>query len=463
MKKTMRKVSLNLVLCLILMMMMSPITIYANDSSDSEKESSGLKYYIGEVYNTGKDTGYSECNTIKEDDPHYGWELGKFFINGYTRVKEDEDKEVIFLKNVGNKITLWFNLEEDIQKLNGDENISICGDVNGYDEYFGVEKTDFGHGTLIVKYTDYQNLSKEAVIYTDYLSSKVLQSADTKVECFEEGDYEVSLDYEIKNSPRKIFGQDIIPTYTNYKICFKFSVRNGNCMVYPFDVKTKGELTNSNNTVNGFYLDLAKSRYLDIDIKKEVMKESADGLVEDIRFNRPARDGEKFTDEGIYTISVSNKYTNQKTEKKIYVGTNEIMMASCAMNMSIKDVEAELARGSNISEDGTIILAENLTDKKNIANESETNSTNTTMIMIAILVVLAIAVIIIVMKKKKSNNDMNTDNQDSNDRNDNNKNFINKNENSSSDSDLSVKEDEKNIDESNNDSMDDNRNEEGDR
>lgn len=460
MMKRVKQVSIKVIIIIISLVIMSSIVIYANDNSDSKEENDELKYYLGYLYNTGKDTGYSEFNTIKEDDPHYGWELGKFFINGYTRVKENEDKEVIFLKNVGNKITLWFNLEEDIQKLNGDENISICGDVNGYDEYFGVEKTDFGHGTLIVKYTDYQNLSQDAVIYTDYLSSKVSQSADTKVECFEEGDYEVSLDYEIKNSPRKIFGQDIIPTYTNYKICFKFSVRNGNCMVYPFDVKTKGELTNSNNTVNGFYLDLAKSRYLDIDIKKEVMKDSADGLVEDIRFNRPARDGEKFTDEGIYTISVSNKYTNQKTEKKIYVGTNEVMKAACAMNMTIKDVEAELARGSNISEDGTIILAENLTDKKNITNESETN---TTMIIIAIFVVLVIAVISVVIKKNKSNNNMNIDNQDSNDENDNNKNFINENENSSVDNDSSLIKDEKNTDKSNNDIMDDNRDEEGGR
>ena len=33
-------------------------------------------------------------------------------------------------------------------------------------------------------------------------------------------------------------------------------------------------------------------------------------------------DGEKYTDEGIYTITVSNPYTEEKTVKKIYVGTN---------------------------------------------------------------------------------------------------------------------------------------------
>ncbi len=77
-------------------------------------------------------------------------------------------------------------------------------------------------------------------------------------------------------------------------------------MVYPFDVLTKGELTNSSLTENGFYLDLAKSRYLDIDVKKEVLVQGSDALTEDTRFNRPAKDGEQYTDEGIYTITVRN-------------------------------------------------------------------------------------------------------------------------------------------------------------
>ena len=45
---------------------------------------------------------------------------------------------------------------------------------------------------------------------------------------------------------------------------------------------------------NGFYLDLANSQYLDINIKKEVLNEVSEGLVEDVRFNKPAKDGEQF-------------------------------------------------------------------------------------------------------------------------------------------------------------------------
>ena len=38
-----------------------------------------------------------------------------------------------------------------------------------------------------------------------------------------------------------------------------------------------------------------------------------DGLIEDTRFNGPAKDGAKYTDDGIYTITVQNEYTNQIT------------------------------------------------------------------------------------------------------------------------------------------------------
>lgn len=40
-------------------------------------------------------------------------------------------------------------------------------------------------------------------------------------------------------------------------------------MVYPFDTVNKNELTNTSVTENGFYLDLAKSKYLDINVKRK--------------------------------------------------------------------------------------------------------------------------------------------------------------------------------------------------
>ena len=82
---------------------------------------------LGTLVSTGMDNGYSGNNKIGITDPHYGWKLGQFFVSGYTRETE-KDKNPVFLKNVGDQITLWFNLEQDINRLNDNENLSINGD-----------------------------------------------------------------------------------------------------------------------------------------------------------------------------------------------------------------------------------------------------------------------------------------------------------------------------------------------
>lgn len=331
------------------------ITVLISIQVHAAEASSDTKYYLGSVVNAGHDTGFSERNKITEKDPHFGWELGKFYIDGYTRVIKDSNVDPVFLKTVGDTVTLWFELHQDIDRLNGNDKLSIYGDYNGYDEHFGIEKTDMGRGTLIIRHTDYQNHTGDPVIYTNYLSASVTEGAAVEVKLCEEGDYEVALDYEIRKDNLDIFGWNPFPSYYNYRIFFRFSVRNGNCMVYPFDVATGAELTNSSITENGFYLDLAQSKYLNIDIKKEIRKEGANGLTEDVRFNKPAKDGEKYTDEGIYTITVSNIYTNQTTTKIIYVGTDNVLKAHVTTGLPIEDIEYQLSIGATVAEDGTLI------------------------------------------------------------------------------------------------------------
>lgn len=351
MRKNARFSALSLALLLIITMVFSPTIAYATENA------SETKHYLGSAVNTGHATGFSENNKITEKDPHFGWTLGSFYVDGYTRVTEANNGDPVFLKTVGDTVTLWFELHQDITKLNGNEMLSICEDDNGYDEYFGIEKTNMGRGTLIIRHTDYQNRMGDPVIYTDYLAATATQDAAVEVKLCEEGDYEVALDYEIREDNLDVFGWNPFPSYHNYRIYFRFSVRNGNCMVYPFDVVTGAELTNSSITENGFYLDLAKSRYLNIDIKKEVRKEGAEGLTEDVRFNKPAKDGEQYTDEGIYTITVSNIYTNQTTTKVIYVGTDDVLKAHVATGLSIADVEYQLSMGATVADDGTLIPA----------------------------------------------------------------------------------------------------------
>ena len=99
---------------------------------------------------------------------------------------------------MGDEIALYFNLEQDINKLNGNEKLYIAEDKNGYDNEFQINKTNFKKGALIIKKTNYQNKEEEPQIYIDYLNG-VKRGANTKIDIFEEGDYEVALDYEVVN------------------------------------------------------------------------------------------------------------------------------------------------------------------------------------------------------------------------------------------------------------------------
>ncbi|MCR5061024.1 MAG: hypothetical protein K6A80_08355 [Saccharofermentans sp.] len=331
------------------------------------------RWNLGSTINTGKDNGYSGNNDIDRGDPHYGWNLGQFYVSGYTQRTNDSQNSDVFLKNVGDQVELHFELLQDIDNLNGNANLSIYADDNGYDQYFGTQQFNDCRGLLIIRKTDYQNATADPVIYTNYLDG-VAQGADTVVELCEEGDYEVALDYEIKEDH---YGVDwntyiSIPTYTNYRIFFRFKIRNGNCMVFPFDVANGSELTNESFTDNGFYLDLANSRYLDINVKRSVYVEGSNGYTEDIRFNRPAADGTQYTDEGVYTITVQNNFTNQQTVKTIYVGTDPMMRAFVVSGYTLDEIEEMVGDGYSISENGDMIAPSDDVD----SDEDDTKETN---------------------------------------------------------------------------------------
>lgn len=302
---------------------------------------------LGTKINTGKDNGFSGNVEITRKDPHYGWDIGTFFVNGYTRETTDGE-DIVFLKNVGDRVTLWFLLSEDITCLNGDKDLSISEDTNGYDQYFELDRTNFKHGTLIIRYTDHEGVRHEPVIYTDFLAANARTGANTKVELFEEGDYEVALDYEIKEN-------SWIDSYTNYRIFFTFKIRNGNCMVYPFDTATGSELADHAITENGFKLDMARSRYLTIDVTRTILRPDGNGYIEDVRFNRPAKDGDMYVEEGVYTFTVKNLYTDSEpTTKQIYVGSSPILRALSSSGLSLQEINELLALGAEISEFGQI-------------------------------------------------------------------------------------------------------------
>ena len=72
-----------LVMLLTITMLALPTMSYATETAND------TKHYLGSVVNAGHDTGFSESNKIIEKDPHFGWKLGSFYVDGYTRVTQD--------------------------------------------------------------------------------------------------------------------------------------------------------------------------------------------------------------------------------------------------------------------------------------------------------------------------------------------------------------------------------------
>ena len=327
---------------------------FADNDGETNKEK---KYYYHDVYNTGKDNGYSGYHEIDDDDMHYGWELGKFQLSGFVDKTVDDNGNIIFFKNYDTKMSLDFILEQNIEELNGNDSMFICNDKNGYDEEFNIPKGDIEHGCLIVTKTDHENITTRPIFYGDYLVG-VEKDMSTDILLLEEGDYTVVLDYEIRHDRVHVpvVGWDIAPEYANYRIKFSFSVRNSNCMVFIRDAETKSELPEKAIAENGFFLDLANSHYLSIFIIRKQIAANGYSLVEDTRFNAMISEGTIIDKEGLYEITVKNPANNLETQKRVYVGKDPIMKAYIVSGYSLEEIQEFISNGATINEAGEIIM-----------------------------------------------------------------------------------------------------------
>jgi hypothetical protein len=355
---------------------------HAYDSSADKISisASSKKYNLGARVRTEKFDGYQGEAEMKKGDPHYGWDLGQFFVSGYTDTSLDADGNVIFLKNTGDQVSLWFNLQQTLDKLNNNSALKIEPDTAGYDQYFETPTTDFGYGALIIRKRNSENTKEKAQIYTDYLLASATPGADTKVQLFEEGDYEVALDYAIKHDKTVVLGASILPGESHYRIYFQFSVRNSNSMFFPRDIETTSELSNNAIAPNGFYLDLAGSKYLHLSYIREVLAPGATSITEDVRENKAAKDGDQFTKEGLYTITVTNESTGKETTKRIYVGNDEIVKAYMVTGLSISEIRDRIANGATIADDGSIIapMTGETSSGETVTEEAATDNTVST-------------------------------------------------------------------------------------
>ena len=263
-----------------------------------------------DTVNAGLDKEYSETNTISGNDPHFGWSLGRFMMSGFTEEK-NETSVPVFMKTPGDSLVLWFNLEQDINKLNNNKDLTINSDNNGSDRQFQVAQSNFGKGMLLIRHTDFRKNVSPVQLYSDYLAAHEDTGANTKVEIKEEGIYEVALDYEIKKD-------ELFDKYNDYRIAFKFEVRNGSGMFFLFDVATGAELQDYSRTADGFRIDLANSHSLSVSYTRYAINQAETGL--DVRKTGLASDGDSFEKVGYYEITVTNKETKEELTKHIFVG-----------------------------------------------------------------------------------------------------------------------------------------------
>lgn len=329
---------------------------YAYNPNVDQSEELDIKeaYEFNKVFRVDSSDGFKEPTAIKSEDPHNDWTLGKFYVSGYTSVMQDGSDCPVFLKVPGDKAALWFNLEYALDKCNGRKDVKVDYIESGSDLYFGTPTiSNWGRGTLIIRKTD-QNNKQERYIYTNYLEASASAGANTRIDLFEEGDYEVALDYQLHYDKPFVFGKTTTKTLA-YQMFFKFKVRNGDISAFIRDIDTNQFITNANIAENGFFIDVANSQYLSLSIKREVMSESLDGLVEDTKFSGVAKEGRPYTEEGIYTVTVKNSATGDSIEKKVYVGDSDILKAHVATGISISEINERIAAGAYIDENGSVV------------------------------------------------------------------------------------------------------------
>lgn len=393
-----------------LMVLLLCFTMALPAFADSSSEYELTNMYDGSTVNAGKDKGYSGSDKITSKDIHYNWSLGSFFMTGYTEVMK-EGSIPVFLVNPDDEIILSYKLKQNIDRLNNDEDLSIWEDENGYDTAFQIEKTNFGRGALFVKFTNYKNQSR-VIPHLNYLEAVKNKSSKANVSNLEEGDYEIALDYEIS---KKAFP---VRKYYNYRTTCKFKIRNSSCMIYLKDVDSNNMFSNYSVAENGFSLKYT-SFYQRIVVKREALTNNGNGYALTPMQCRAASDGAKYTDPGIYTVTVKNVYTNEELEMVVAVGqdplTNAYVTSNCVY--APDELAAMLDNGSaRVTEDWLVEVVVTPEPEQPSQNPIETTGdiqttepaptaglSNSMMILIAAGAVALVAMIGVVVSISKKN------------------------------------------------------------
>ena len=276
--------------------------------------------------------GYQGTVSCDAEDPHSGWELGRFSVGADT-VTTDADGTPVFLIQSGEQASLNYTLLQNIDALHGSSSLSILSDSSGYDAKLDASADSFGRGALIIRCTNADGTVDDPIVYTDFLASCASLNSEACILTLGEGDYEVALDYGMESSRMEFFGYHFMPQNSYYRTSFRFSVRYADCPLTLIEHGSEQTLDSCATTESGFYCSVNGAQYLELSVARKVWDENENNLVYTDFFSDISC-GTVFLGEGLYEITAHNPVTDVSTGAVIYVGSDPILQDYAASSCS---------------------------------------------------------------------------------------------------------------------------------
>ena len=326
MKRTFKNLTA-IVMALLSIMSVFALPAFATEGNTDNYSTNSNTYMFNETKTTADNNGYANPSALGAGDPLLGVNVLEIVIGNFSSTTIFNGKR-IFLKTSPDVPVLSINVNTDLGNLGG-SGAYICSDSATVVSDYGY-RGKVGYGLLAIEHTDYTG--KTETFFTPDLFNVLKESGDIIPAFFgEEGLYRISVFFETERYVKTVkdwknpfyYKKKKVYEYRNYRVDASYEIRNGNTMVYTFD-SAGNEISNGSVVTDGFYLDLANSHYLDVQIKKEVVGNSGFlGETTDTRFNTIGVDKRFYDSEGLYTIVVSNPVTGASTTKKLLVAGQE--------------------------------------------------------------------------------------------------------------------------------------------
>lgn len=379
------------------MFLLSPSMAIAK--AETVSASNGNSYSYSQLMSCADGSGYANPKALSVGDPLVGVKVAEIKLSDFSSTTVKNSKRY-FLKTAPDVPVLSIELKTDLNNLGGSSAwVNDDGDTRIPDYGF---VGSIGYGWLGISHTDYQGKVQTVAIRDVF---KKVQSGSSFAPAWfgSEGSYKVSLCFEAKRQTGTYknwhhpfyYTNDPTYGYTNYRIDAQFEIRNANAQVFAFD--SKGNELLSGSVCNQLTLDFANSRYLQINVKREITVGSNE-LMEstDVRFNSVGVDKRTYSTPGVYTIEAYNDVTGAKTTRRILVVDSQNQEETQILKTATANKYSEFAslRSQNVDSDNTNI-AVNDSDKNN-------GSVIITIICSAMALVGTIIVVAIIIKRKKS-------------------------------------------------------------